>query len=42
MCLADAERLERLNESVRQAKQQTLKQGKQLGLQTSWKVEDTA
>ena len=42
VCLADAERLERLNENVKRAKQQTLKQGKQLGLQTSWKVEDAA
>ena len=41
MCLADAERTERLYESIRKAKQDSARQGKQLGLRTSWKAEDT-
>ena len=41
MCLADAERTDRLFESIRKTKQYSARQGKQLGLRTSWKAEDT-
>lgn len=41
MCLADAERMERLFESVRKAKQANVRQGKQLGLRTSWQAEES-